>query len=153
MSNQFLTIQEASEISNKSIQTIRRAIKAKKIKTKRRKTPQGFNYLIEKESFFSAYKISETKSHQQEKVKVSEPKDAPAQKADIPENKTVGNLNIRKDDFHSLVKALESMVAQHSEERQNFIRLMNTLQEKIFVLENQLNLLKEPRKHWYQLWK
>jgi len=48
---------------------------------------------------------------------------------------------------------MERIVSQHSEERQNFLRLVNTLQEKVFVLENQLNLLKAPAKKWYAIWK
>lgn len=52
MTKENITIQDAAELSNKSVQTIRRAIKAGKIKYRRRKTPQGFNYLINKESVF-----------------------------------------------------------------------------------------------------
>jgi len=45
------------------------------------------------------------------------------------------------------------MIKQHSEERQNFVRLIGTLQEKIFVLENQVNILQAPKKKWFQVWK
>ena len=48
---------------------------------------------------------------------------------------------------------MEKLVSQHSEERQSFLQLVNTLQDRIFVLENQLNLLKAPQKSWYQFWK
>jgi hypothetical protein len=47
MGNSYITIQEASELANKSIQTIRRSLKSKKLKYKRQDTPQGFNYLIQ----------------------------------------------------------------------------------------------------------
>ncbi|MBD3360937.1 hypothetical protein GF366_04000 [Candidatus Peregrinibacteria bacterium] len=63
------------------------------------------------------------------------------------------NIHITADDFKNFTKTLEKMMNQHAEERQNFLRLVNTLQEKIFVLENQLNLLKSPQKKWYKFWK
>lgn len=47
---ELITIIQAAQISGKSIQTIRRMIKQKKIRVRKQKTPQGFNYLIVKES-------------------------------------------------------------------------------------------------------
>ncbi len=48
MENQsFVSIQEAAAMMGKSVQTLRRLIKKGDIKTKRVKTPQGFNYVIE----------------------------------------------------------------------------------------------------------
>jgi hypothetical protein len=137
----YLSIQDAASISKKSIQTIRRAIKAKKLKVRRQSTPQGFNYLVEEESFFEFYSIKPAQSKKQVKDDVIEVK------------KETENLMISKEDFRAFTKTLESLVNQHSEERQNFLRLVNTLQEKIFVLENQLNLLKAPGRKWFQFWK
>ncbi|MFH1284664.1 MAG: hypothetical protein ABIH78_03700 [Candidatus Peregrinibacteria bacterium] len=146
MPKKYISIQDASELSKKSIQTIRRAIKAKKLQCRRKKTPQGFNYLIDHESLCHFYNI----------------KIAPDLKASAgikPENskKTVSKkseeMGISADDFKNFTGTLERMLSQHSEERQNFLRLVNTLQEKIFVLENQLNLLKSPTKKWYTFWK
>jgi len=146
MAQKLISIQEASDLSHKSIQTIRRSIKAKKIKFKKLKTPQGFNYLVDHASLCALFSIpaqKETAVKAQKKAK----KENFAEK--IPGKK----IPLEKGDFASLAKTLERMVAQHADERQNFLRLMNSLQEKIFVLENQLNLLKEPKRHWYQLWK
>lgn len=147
MSTKYISIQEASELSKKSIQTIRRAIKSKKVIVKKKKTPQGFNYLVEFESLQRTYKLAlpkETKTEVKEKV---------INHDNAEKSKSFEKVNVSKNDFNALVKALETMVSQHSEERQNFLRLMNTLQEKIFVLENQLNLLKEaPKKKWYSFW-
>ena len=50
MSSEYISIQEAADLTGKSIQTIRRAIKTKKVEFKRRKTPQGFNYQIKASS-------------------------------------------------------------------------------------------------------
>ncbi len=57
MAKDTLTIQEAADLSKKSVQTIRRAIKAKKIKKRKHKTPQGFNYLVDKASLFEIYNM------------------------------------------------------------------------------------------------
>lgn len=58
MTNQMLTLQEAAFISRKSAQTIRRLIKSNKIKYRKRKTPQGFNYYIEKESLLDFFDLT-----------------------------------------------------------------------------------------------
>lgn len=152
MSKDYISIQEASELANKSIQTIRRTIKSKKIIVRRQKTPQGFNYLIEKESFSSFYKLG-LSSQKAEPIETTE---IPAKEniASGAKQKTEKKMAIEPDDFKNFVKTLENLLSQHGEERQNFLRLINTLQEKVFVLENQLNLLKGPiEKKWYQLWK
>lgn len=144
MSKEYISIQEASDLTKKSIQTIRRAIKAKKFAAKRQSTPQGFNYLVEEDSLCAFYGVNSgtnvgTETAKEEKV--SEVK-APSK-----------GFHVSEDDFRNFTKTLEKMITQHSDERQNFLRLVNTLQEKIFVLENQVNLLKAPQKKWYQLWK
>lgn len=144
MSKDYISIQEASELANKSIQTIRRAIKAKKIVTRRQKTPQGFNYLVEKASFCQFYNLNLKEEAVQAEAKEETPKAKVAGK----------KLSVEPDDFKNFVKTLEGLLTQHGEERQNFLRLINTLQEKVFVLENQLNLLKAPaQKRWFHLWK
>ncbi|MDP4008083.1 MAG: hypothetical protein Q8P68_02725 [Candidatus Peregrinibacteria bacterium] len=55
---QILTIQEASKLSQKSTQTIRRLIKTNKIKCKRKRTPQGFNYEINKDSLIKCFGLT-----------------------------------------------------------------------------------------------
>ncbi len=147
MPKKFLSIQESADLSKKSIQTIRRAIKAKKLKHRRSKTPQGFNYMINYESLCKLYGIKpepNVKEELKEEIKLTKTKSK--------KGKSKKGIYVSTDDFVHLTSTLEKMVSQHSEERQNFIRLVDTLQEKIFVLENQLNLLKSPEKKWYQFW-
>jgi hypothetical protein len=149
METKFITIQEASELSNKSIQTIRRAIKAKKVHVRKLKTPQGFNYMIDYSTLCSTYGLNADQSVKTETV--SENNEV---KEDITSSKNeISQEMISAEDFKNFTKILEKMVSQHSDERQNFMRLVNTLQEKIFVLENQVNLLKAPSPKWYQIWK
>ncbi|MBI2634150.1 hypothetical protein HYW82_00580, partial [Candidatus Peregrinibacteria bacterium] len=61
---------------------------------------------------------------------------------------------VETDDFKSFVKTMEALIEKHGEERKNFLKLVDTLQERIFVLENQLNLLKAPTtKKWFEFWR
>jgi hypothetical protein len=55
---QYITIKDAADLSGKSIQTIRRMIKSKKVKYRKDRTPQGFNYLIDLNSLQDTCKIS-----------------------------------------------------------------------------------------------
>lgn len=148
MPKKLISIQEAADLSNKSVQTIRRAIKSKKLKHRRQKTPQGFNYMVNYESLCSIYGIKPIPNVKEEPVKEENKIAKPKKEATKDDG-----FFVTTDDFKNLTSSLEKMVTQHSEERQNFIRLVDTLQEKIFVLENQLNLLQTPKKRWYQVWK
>lgn len=147
MTNEFISIQDAADISNKSIQTIRRAIKARKLKTKKKNTPQGFNYLVSQESLTSLYGVVfDTKKTSA----ATENKETPKKIVKKAEDNTEF---VKMDDLRSFTSTLEKMLTQNNEERQNFLRLVNTLQEKIFVLENQLNLLQAPKKKWFNVFK
>ncbi|MDX9970305.1 MAG: helix-turn-helix domain-containing protein [Candidatus Gracilibacteria bacterium] len=169
MVQEYLTIQEAADLVNKSFQTLRRAIKSNKIKYRRQRTPQGFNYMIIKESLFDYYKVNPSASENLE-VSESSLKAIPVEKAEIvietaekksEENKIVSEEKsieknedyLTKEDLSAITQTLEKMISQHSEERQNFIRLINTLNEKIFTLENQVKLLSAPKKSWLSFWK
>jgi excisionase family DNA binding protein len=57
MVNQLITIGEAADLVNKSAQTIRRLIKTNKIKFKRKRTPQGFNYVVDKASLLEFFRL------------------------------------------------------------------------------------------------
>jgi excisionase family DNA binding protein len=154
MSNNLITIQEAADLTQKSIQTIRRAIKSKRIKFRRDKTPQGFNYLIDKDSVLEFYeiKLAEPQAQTQaapETMQTPTPTTEP-----VAFDSSDDTMNVNVHDFKAFVQTMQTMIAQHSEERQSFLRLVNTMQEKIFILENQVNLLKAPNlRRWYQLGK
>lgn len=146
MSNNLISIQEAADLTQKSVQTIRRAIKAKHIKFRRDKTPQGFNYLIDKDSVLEFYGMKAVSTEQTNEAEKT---------SDAVSVKSGGEtMQVDIGDFKAFVQTMQTMIAQHSDERQNFLRLVNTLQEKIFVLENQVNLLKAPaQKKWFAFWK
>ncbi len=55
--NEYITLAEAVRISGKSLQTVRRMVKNHKIYFKKERVPQGFVYLIDKDSLMSVNKL------------------------------------------------------------------------------------------------
>lgn len=153
MTKKFLSILEAAELSNKSVQTIRRAVKSKKLKSRRQKTPQGFNYMVSHDSLCKIYKLKIASAPKEEVAEAPKKVSEKVVKKEKTIEKKADDKYVTTEDFQNFAKTLERLVSQHSDERQNFVRLISTLQEKIFVLENQLNLLSAPGKSWYQFWK
>ena len=154
MKDTYIDINEASELSGKSIQTIRRAIKSNKLKVRRKKTPQGFNYLISRNSLAGLYKIKiddkKGRAPSQMTSQTSSQKGRRSKKGSKRKAKT-GYVTI--DDLDSFNTTLQKMIDQHQKERENFLRLIRTFQDRILVLENQVKLLDAPKKKWYAFWK
>ncbi len=143
MSEIFLSIQEAAEISGKSIQTIRRAIKSRKIVSKRKKTPQGFNYMIGKESLITLFNI---------KANLFE-RDQAGLEGQKNKGKSLTGEFATLDDLKKLQKDIEAVLDDHKKEKESFMRFMKAFQERFVVLENQLKLIEEPKKKWYVFWR
>lgn len=143
MAETLLSIQEAAAITGKSIQTIRRAIKARKIISKRKKTPQGFNYMVTQESVASYYKIKMSefaKDREQGSVK----------EKSLSNDGAFATLH----DLQAMEKEVADLLEEYKKEKESFMRFMKAFQERFVVLENQLKLLEEPKKKsWYQFWK
>lgn len=143
----LLSIQEVAAITGKSLQTIRRAIKTRKLVSKRKKTPQGFNYMITQESAASYYKIKPENFHPDREqgslnVKVKE--------KGVSTDVAYATLH----DLQTLEKEVAGLLDEYKNEKENFMRFMKAFQERFVVLENQLKLLEEPKKKsWYQFWK
>lgn len=141
MPETFLSIQEAAEISGKSIQTIRRAIKTKKLQCKRKKTPQGFNYVLGRESVVSLYKLQgKMMDREQGSIKHSSTKEVSTEFATAAELK-------------KMQKDIEAILSEYGKEKDTFMRFMKTFQERFVVMENQMKLLEQPKKKWFQVWK
>jgi hypothetical protein len=143
MTETLLSIQEASAVSGKSIQTIRRAVKSKKVTVKRKRTPQGFNYLIGKESLLKYYNIQANLFEREQ--------------AGLESGKSKGTSVSKEfatlEDLKKLQKDIEAVLEGHKKEKESFMRFMKAFQEKFVVMENQLKLLEAPKKKWYQVWK
>lgn len=145
MAETLLTIQEVAALTGKSLQTIRRAIKSKKLEAKRKKTPQGFNYLVTQDSVASFYKVNfKTLNRDREQGSVN------TKEKGVSTEGAFATLN----DLQAMEKEVAGLLDEYKKEKESFMRFMKAFQERFVVLENQLKLLEEPKKKsWYQFWK
>jgi len=130
---QLININEAAKISGKSIQTIRRMIKQKKISVRRQKTPQGFNYLIIKDSLVE-YLNRDTQMHTQG-----------TETNQIPDREHRPIMEL--EHFNATIQKL---IEQNERDKGNFFQLIKTFQDRVVALENQIKLLEAPKKRWWQ---
>ena len=63
MDIQFISLNKAAGLVNKSTQTIRRLIKSNKIKFRRKRTPQGFIYFIDQKSLIEVFEFRPRLEH------------------------------------------------------------------------------------------
>lgn len=171
MSEVLITITDAATISGKSIQTIRRAIKAKKIKVRKQKTPQGFNYLIVKDTLISCYQVKEQETLREIPIERDAPEMGAAEsgsevRLDIQETKELDTLAHAEEIKNALNSAknaqaaiqkldekISEVVNNYSGQREQVTQVLTEFKDRILVLENQVRLLQAPQKKWYQLWK
>jgi rRNA maturation protein Rpf1 len=149
MSEILLTIQEAAELSGKSIQTLRRALKNRKFVAKKKKTPQGFNYLITRESLVAFYKLKNVppvSGREQGSIKNNEPPVETQKKEITSEYATL-------EDLKKFQTMFEDLLSNNAQEKEKFMQFMKAFQDRFVVLENQLKLLDQPKKRWFQFWK
>lgn len=125
---QLITINEAAQVAGKSIQTIRRMIKQKKVQVKRQKTPQGFNYLIIQESLKTATQGT----------------------PDIQENEREHRPVTTSHEDHTTIQRL---IEQNQKDKENFFQLLKTFQERNTYLEDRVKLLEAPKPSWWKIWK
>jgi hypothetical protein len=145
MAETIYTIQEAAEIAGKSIQTIRRALKSKKLTAKKQKTPQGFNYLITQEALYSFYKLE----REHGSIKESQPTLATAEQTSLVTEYA------SKDEVMEQKRVLDRLVDDNRKDKETFMRFVKVFQDRFTALESQVKLLEEPgqKKKWYQFWK
>ena len=128
MSTCYITIKDAAELSGKSVQTIRRLIKSKKVKFKRDKTPQGFNYLIDKNSFMEFYNITRGHTNLNETA-------IPVETAEIKDDTTAITLKQSFDAAVEFNETVRQMIKQHSTEKESLFKLIDSFQGKVIALE------------------
>jgi len=150
----YLTINEAAQISDKSIQTIRRMIKQKKVKIKQQRTPQGFNYMIEQESLEKFLGVGEAKTASaQETTTNNNEKESSATR----EHRSLDSNEEWKENFKSelsqFTQTIGKLVDQNAQDKSNFFGLIKTFQDRVIILEDQIKLLKQPEGNWWQFWK
>ena len=155
----LIDINQAAFISGKSIQTIRRAIKARKIAARKQKTPQGFNYFISKKSvqeFFSAptghnfqdIPVEDMENHMVIQEAIQDTlQEATQQTSQIVENGET------KQEIKDVKRMLQSLIGQYQKEREQVAIVLKDIQDRVLVSENQIRFLSAPKKKWYQLWR
>lgn len=141
MPETLLTLQEAAKISGKSLQTIRRALKGKKLQAKKKRTPQGFNYLIVQESLVKFYKLGQSSIFDREQRSIKE------------ESKAVAAEVATLQDLQKLQAHVEGLLEGNKKDKESFMRFMKAFQDRFLSLENQFKLLEQPKRKWYQVWK
>ena len=142
---ELLTINDAAQLSDKSIQTIRRMIKQKKVQVRKQKTPQGFNYLVVKGSLMEYLeKISQMTTQQTPTIQPYTREHQPI----MPDYTDQFRTEI--DKFNT---TMQRLIEQSSKDKENFFHLIKTFQERVGVLENQIKLLEAPSPSWWQFWK
>lgn len=137
---EFITITEAANLTGKSIQTIRRMIKRKRIQVRRQKTPQGFNYMVDKYSL-QAY-LQNRDNQMNNQIMGMAPQSTPLP---YPPSYERGHAGLDR-----LTTTIEKLVSQNEKDKDSFFGLIKTFQERIGVLENQIKLLEAPKKRWWQ---
>ncbi len=144
MAETLLSIQESAAITGKSIQTIRRAIKSRKLQTKRKKTPQGFNYMVTQESLTAYYKLDH-KTFNRERGSLD--------RAEKNLTKAISTEFATRDDLQSMHETVEHLLNEYKKEKDSFMRFAKAFQDRFVVMENQLKVLEEPKKKgWFKLW-
>lgn len=141
---ELLTINDAAQLSGKSIQTIRRIIKQKKVQVKKQKTPQGFNYLVIKESLltFLAQNIQPTNRQAPDSQEFSR-EHRPLEQTTREEFKA---------EIERFTVTIQRLLEQNSKDKENFFHLIKTFQDRVVVLESEVRLLSAPKKSWWRFW-
>ena len=148
MAETLYTIQEAAEVADKSIQTIRRALKSRKLTAKKQKTPQGFNYLISEDQLFNFYKLD------RQHVPVKKSSESAPTLATAQQTSLVTEY-ASKEEVHEQKRILDHLVDDNRKDKETFMRFVKVFQDRFTSLESQVKLLEEPAKakRWYQFWR
>lgn len=177
---ELITIIQAAQISGKSIQTMRRMIKQRKLRVKKQKTPQGFNYLIVKSSldelmndahskaFFNDYPSAPVMQPQtpvnQQTQEQSQPLNTRTEHATTYEMPTQETTREHRainqeiiEEFRGEVgkfnTTIQKLIEQHQSDKTNFFDLIKTFQDRVIILENQIKQLEAPKPSWWKIWK
>ncbi len=151
---QLITINEAAQLSEKSVQTIRRMIKQKKIEIKRQKTPQGFNYLIVKESLLDLINKNQTIMIEDD----SEVLDQTPEVKQVSEERTNQNIDqaanrMIKHEVDRFTETMQKLIDQHERDKDRDFQLIRTFQERVVTLEGHIKMLESPKSKWWRFWK
>lgn len=173
--SQYLNLQDAALLSDKSAQTIRRLIKGNKVRYRKYRTPQGFTYLVEKNSLMNHFEIEEGKERPQndepelveefvpedeldtdDEEEEEEEEEAPVveqvyrQERPEPQTRpfnTANGASAPADDQTAagFQTVMTQLVQQHREDKKRLFELLEIFQKRILVLEDQIKQLEAPK--------
>ncbi|MBU1018884.1 MAG: helix-turn-helix domain-containing protein [Patescibacteria group bacterium] len=170
MANQLLTIAEAASVAKKSQQTIRRLIKNDNVKSRRKRTPQGFNYMVDKASLLEYLGVIETqpKPKKNEPAPVPEYDDEPEIYVLDPQDEDVieevfkvedeitetleTTPEATSEDSPQYTAIIEKLLDQHQSDKEKLYSLVEAFQNRVVTLEEQIKLLQAPKKPWWKVW-
>lgn len=176
--NQYVSLQDAALLADKSPQTIRRLVKSSKLRYRKYKTPQGFTYLVEKNSLLDYFGNEERDDMMDEaeeaelveefdpivkEVKTNNsagreapPSQQPAFKInqyrqEINSTPTPPPSQEEKLDAH-FQSVMTQLIQQHRDDKKRLFELLEIFQKRILTLEDQIKLLEAPKKkRWWKL--
>ena len=171
----YITIKEAADMSGKSIQTVRRMIKSKKIRYRKDKTPQGFNYLIELDSAIQVFRLTQNDLRMlgtidQEATPASVSKTVIAEDHDYAEvsesfadeiaaeTTTLTTLDrshqqiVSYEPIKEFNDTMQKLIDQHGKEKENLFKLIENFQNKVISLESKLKVETATKKSWFNIW-
>lgn len=157
----YISIKDAAELSGKSVQTIRRMIKAKKLKFKKERTPQGFNYLLEAESVYSHFGVQRDDSTPEVTTVTNQTDIVEAVEAKVMQEEAPIAPAVAQDRSHQKIvnyepvkefnDTIQKIVDQHGKEKENLFKLIESFQNKVIHLETKLKD-KSSKKSLFRLW-
>jgi hypothetical protein len=175
----YITIKEASDLSGKSIQTVRRMIKSKKIRYRKDKTPQGFNYLIELESAIEVFRLTQNDLSMLSQTQDGEAfapqatqetvtKTVMAEDQDYAETSTLDDAAetattlttldrshqkiVSYEPIKEFTDTMQKLIDQHGKEKENLFKLIENFQNKVISLESKLKVETASKKTWFKIW-
>jgi hypothetical protein len=173
----YISIKEASDLSAKSIQTIRRMIKSKKIRYRKDKTPQGFNYLIELDSVMDVFRINQDsardllmaiESNESDFSQVNTEPAATVTHTVVAEDQDYAELPTVSSELATLERShqkivsyepikefndtMQKLIEQHGKEKENLFKLIENFQNKVISLESKMKVEAASKKSWFKIW-
>ena len=124
MTDEYISIQEAAKLMRKSTQTVRRMIKRGEISAQQVKTPQGFQYILEKSSlpgFKSANKMEAEGEPVYAQGEVDKPQEREDNLVDLDENSSPLQDNKKDEEYseESTIQMLSNSTIQSTIQTQN----------------------------------
>jgi len=152
-SGQYISLKDASLLTDRSPQTIRRLIKSNQIRYRKYKTPQGFTYLVEKTSLLEHFKDEEI--HEKEFEEELEESEAEL----IEEFTPNASFQHREEPTPpppspAFPTIINELIRQHREDKDRLFELLETFQKRILTLEDHIRQIEAPKqakRKWYQI--